>query len=143
MSTLFSPLQVLSVALAGWINRHQQAIIDYLVAENRADSINILHKRRRVLDRGDEAQRMHISCWRTAGRGRRTRSSLVLNLAALTRAGQPSVRAPCSLAPKDGLTPVDDYAATSAFASLPGQHRSHDLARLAANRAARACVFAV
>ena len=34
MSTLFSPLQLLSVALAGWMNRYQQAVIDYLVAEN-------------------------------------------------------------------------------------------------------------
>ena len=35
MSTLFSPLQLLSVALAGWMNRYQQAVIDYLVAENQ------------------------------------------------------------------------------------------------------------
>ena len=34
MSTLFSPLHLLSVALAGWMNRHQQAIIGYLVTEN-------------------------------------------------------------------------------------------------------------
>ena len=31
MTTLFSPLQLLSVALAGWMNRHQQAVIDYLL----------------------------------------------------------------------------------------------------------------
>ena len=35
MNTLFSPLQLLSVALAGWMNRYQQAVIDYLVAENQ------------------------------------------------------------------------------------------------------------
>jgi hypothetical protein len=35
MSTLFSPLHLLSVALAGWMNRHQQAVIDYLVVENQ------------------------------------------------------------------------------------------------------------
>ena len=35
MSSLFSPLQLLSVALAGWMNRYQQAVIDYLVAENQ------------------------------------------------------------------------------------------------------------
>ena len=35
MSTLFNPLQLLSVALAGWMNRYQQAVIDYLVAENQ------------------------------------------------------------------------------------------------------------
>ncbi len=35
MNTLFSPLQLLSVGLAGWMNRYQQAVIDYLVAENQ------------------------------------------------------------------------------------------------------------
>jgi hypothetical protein len=29
------PLQVLLVALAGWVNRHQQHVIEYLVEENR------------------------------------------------------------------------------------------------------------
>ena len=29
------PLQVLLVTLAGWINRHQQHVIEYLVEENR------------------------------------------------------------------------------------------------------------
>ena len=35
MSILFSPLQLLSVALGCWMNRYQQAVIDYLVAENQ------------------------------------------------------------------------------------------------------------
>src|SRR5215831_12236648 len=30
-----TPLQVLLVTLAGWINRHQQYVIEYLMAENR------------------------------------------------------------------------------------------------------------
>ena len=30
-----TPLQVLLVTLAGWINRHQQCVIEYLMAENR------------------------------------------------------------------------------------------------------------
>jgi hypothetical protein len=29
------PLQTLLVALAGWINHHQQHVIEYLVEENR------------------------------------------------------------------------------------------------------------
>jgi hypothetical protein len=29
------PLQVLFVTLAGWVNRHQQQVIEYLVEENR------------------------------------------------------------------------------------------------------------
>ncbi len=28
-------LHFLATALAGWVNRHQQAIIDYLIEENR------------------------------------------------------------------------------------------------------------
>ena len=29
------PLQVLLVTLAGWVNRHQQHVIEYLVEKNR------------------------------------------------------------------------------------------------------------
>ena len=32
------PLQVLLVTLAGWVNRHQQHVIEYLVEENRSSS---------------------------------------------------------------------------------------------------------
>src|SRR5262249_1300037 len=35
MTADVSPLQVLLVTLAGWINRHQQHVIEYLMAENR------------------------------------------------------------------------------------------------------------
>jgi hypothetical protein len=35
MTTDVYPLQVLLVTLEGWINRHQQQVIDYLVEENR------------------------------------------------------------------------------------------------------------
>ena len=31
----FYPLQVLLAGLAGWMNRHQQDVIAYLVEENR------------------------------------------------------------------------------------------------------------
>jgi putative transposase len=36
MTAEFLPLRVLLATLAGWINRHQQHVIDYLVEENRA-----------------------------------------------------------------------------------------------------------
>jgi hypothetical protein len=36
MTTDVYPLQVLLVTLAGWINRHQQHVIEYLVEENRS-----------------------------------------------------------------------------------------------------------
>jgi hypothetical protein len=35
MTTDLSPLRLLLVTLAGWVNRHQQAVIDYLMEENR------------------------------------------------------------------------------------------------------------
>ena len=35
MRTDLYPLQVLLVTLAGWVNRHQQHVIEYLIEENR------------------------------------------------------------------------------------------------------------
>jgi len=35
MNATFSALQVLLLTLAGWVNRHQQHVIEYLIEENR------------------------------------------------------------------------------------------------------------
>jgi len=35
MTNVLNPFQLLVIALAGWLNRHQQAVIDYLIEENR------------------------------------------------------------------------------------------------------------
>ena len=35
MTNNIQPLHLLVVAMAGWISRHQQAVIDYLIEENR------------------------------------------------------------------------------------------------------------
>src|SRR5881409_2454404 len=35
MTADLSPLRLLLVTLAGWVNRHQQQVIEYLVEENR------------------------------------------------------------------------------------------------------------
>ena len=35
MSNVIQPFHLLVIALAGWLNRHQQAVIDYLIEENR------------------------------------------------------------------------------------------------------------
>ena len=35
MSSVIHPFQLLAISLAGWLNRHQQAVIDYLIEENR------------------------------------------------------------------------------------------------------------
>ncbi len=33
MTNVLNPFQLLVIALAGWLNRHQQAVIDYLIVE--------------------------------------------------------------------------------------------------------------
>ena len=35
MTNVLNPLQLLVIALAGWLYRHQQAVIEYLIEENR------------------------------------------------------------------------------------------------------------
>jgi hypothetical protein len=35
MTNVIQPFHVLLIPLAGWFNRHQQAVIDYLIEENR------------------------------------------------------------------------------------------------------------
>ncbi len=35
MNHVVQPFHLLVIALAGWLNRHQQPVIDYLIEENR------------------------------------------------------------------------------------------------------------
>ena len=35
MVNALHPFQLLIIPLSGWLNRHQQAVIDYLIEENR------------------------------------------------------------------------------------------------------------
>ena len=35
MSSVTQPFHLLVITLAGWLNRHQQAVIDYLIDESR------------------------------------------------------------------------------------------------------------
>ena len=50
------PLQVLLATLAGWLNRHQQDVIAYLVEENRVLKEQIKGKRMRLTD--DQRRRL-------------------------------------------------------------------------------------
>jgi hypothetical protein len=50
MTTDVYPLQVLLVTLEGWINRHQQQVIDYLVEENRVLKGQLNGRRLRLTD---------------------------------------------------------------------------------------------
>jgi putative transposase len=44
------PFHLLVIALAGWLNRHQQAVIDYLIEENRVLKEQLEAQRLRVTD---------------------------------------------------------------------------------------------
>ena len=44
------PLQVLLATLAGWINRHQQDLVGYLVEENRVLKEQLKGRRMRLTD---------------------------------------------------------------------------------------------
>ena len=52
----FSPLQVLLVTLAGWVNRHQQQVIEYLVEENGVLRKQLKGRRVRLTD--DQRRRL-------------------------------------------------------------------------------------
>ncbi|NIW86589.1 MAG: hypothetical protein GWN09_08345, partial [Gammaproteobacteria bacterium] len=49
-------LHLLAVALAGWVNQHQQAIIDYLIEENRLFKQQLNGRRLRLSD--DDRRRL-------------------------------------------------------------------------------------
>ena len=56
MTADFSPLRLLLVTLAGWINRHQQHVIEYLVEENRVLREQLKGQRIRLTD--DQRRRL-------------------------------------------------------------------------------------
>ncbi len=53
MSTSVSPLQFLLFTFAGWISRHQQAVIEYLQEENRVLKKQLGGKQLRLTDDSD------------------------------------------------------------------------------------------
>ena len=50
------PLRLLLLALAGWVNRHQQHVIDYLVEENRVLKEQLSGRRLQLTD--DQRRRL-------------------------------------------------------------------------------------
>jgi hypothetical protein len=56
MTTDLSPLRLLLVTLAGWVNRHQQQVIEYLVEENGV--LRRQRKGRRVRLTNDQRRRL-------------------------------------------------------------------------------------
>jgi dynactin complex subunit len=50
MSNAIQPFHLLVITLAGWLNHHQQAVIDYLIEENRVLKEQIEGQRLRFTD---------------------------------------------------------------------------------------------
>jgi hypothetical protein len=50
MTADLSPLRLLLVTLAGWVNRQQQQVIEYLIEENRALMEQLAGRRVRLTD---------------------------------------------------------------------------------------------
>ena len=50
MIHVIQPFHLLVIALAGWLNRHQQAVIDYLIEENRVLKEQLEGQRLRFTD---------------------------------------------------------------------------------------------
>jgi putative transposase len=57
MTNVIHPFQLLVIVLAGWLNRHQQAFIDYLIEENRVLKDQLDGQRLRFTDE----QRMRLA----------------------------------------------------------------------------------
>jgi hypothetical protein len=68
------PLQVLLETLAGWVNRHQQRVIEYLVEENRVLKAQMKGRRPRFTD--DQRRRL-------AAKGRRLGRRLLRQVASI------------------------------------------------------------
>ena len=65
MKTSFQPLKLLLMMFAGWVNRRQQKIIEYLIEENRV--LKELHKGKRLRLNDDQRRRLAVK-GKTLGR---------------------------------------------------------------------------
>ena len=50
MANVIQPFHLLVISLAGWLNRHQQVVIDYLIEENRVLKEQLEGQRLRFTD---------------------------------------------------------------------------------------------
>jgi len=60
MTSVVQPFQLLVIALAGWLNRQQQAVIDYLMEENRVLKEQLEGQRFRMILFGEASLRPAI-----------------------------------------------------------------------------------
>ena len=61
MNATLSPLQVLPLTLAGWVNRHQQQVIQYVVEENRVLKDQLKGRRLRLTETSADASRRRVA----------------------------------------------------------------------------------
>ncbi len=78
----FLPLQLLLVSFAGWVNRQQAQVIDYLVEENRVLKEQLRGRRLRLTD--DQRRRLAVKSHRIGvGPSRRDPSDVHTHVAPL------------------------------------------------------------
>src|SRR6267142_4581601 len=65
MSSVLAPFQFVVIAIAGWMNQHQQQVVEYLLEENRVLREQIGSRRMRFND--DQRRRLAVKA-RTLGR---------------------------------------------------------------------------
>src|SRR2546422_11540648 len=75
MTTDLFPLRLLLVTLAGWVNRHQQQVIEYLVEENRALREQLRGRRVRLTD--DQPRRLAAKGQRLGRQGLKQVATIV------------------------------------------------------------------
>jgi hypothetical protein len=68
MNTIIQPFHLLVIALVGWLNRDQQALIDYFIAENRVLKDQLDGQRLRFTDEqrirlAVKAKSSAAGCW--------------------------------------------------------------------------------
>ena len=68
------PLQLLLLTVSGWVNRHQQQVIEYLVEENRVLKEQLKGRRLRLTD--DQRRRL-------AAKGKRIGRRLLMQVATI------------------------------------------------------------
>ena len=62
MNFVLHPWQLLLVILAGWLNREQQAVVEYLRTENQI--LKEIHGKKRILLNDDQRRRLAVKgCW--------------------------------------------------------------------------------
>ena len=61
MNANLTPFRVLLATLAGWVNRHQQHVIEYLVQEHRVLKDQVKGRRLRLTETSADASRRRVA----------------------------------------------------------------------------------